>query len=77
MIKGIKICKCMLEDYKGKRFIQIRMTFLGYLLRNRWVICESDFKGDYLDRWIPCYMSFKNLIGIKNKYSKYRVKENE
>ena len=76
-MKGIKICKTMTIEYKGNMFVEIRMTFLGYLLRNRWVVGESDFKGDYLDRWIPCYMSFKNLIGIKNKYSKYGKKENE
>ena len=44
-MKGIKICKTMTTEYKGNMFVEIRMTFLGYLLRNRWVVGESDFKG--------------------------------
>ena len=74
-MKGIKICKTMTTEYKGNMFVEIRMTFLGYLLRNKWVVTKEDFERDYTERWIPCFMSLKNLLGIKSKHSKY-IKQN-
>jgi len=61
-MKGIKICKYMVCEYKSKRFVEVRMTFLGYLLRNRWTVSKDDFEGDYLDKWIPCYIKLGFLL---------------
>lgn len=64
----IKICKYKRIKYKEKVFIEIRMTLLGFLLRNNWTFTKSDFESGYFDRWVPCYMNLGTLI--KNKFNK-------
>ena len=69
-MKGIKICKTRLTEYKKNRLVEVRMTFLGYLFRNRWQVSMGDFERDYMDQWIPCYISLRGLLGITQNREK-------
>jgi len=58
----IKICKYKRVKFEGKMFVEVKMTFLGFILRNNWTITEDDFESDYIDRWVPCYINLGYLL---------------
>lgn len=48
--------------FGNKIQVQVKMTLLGFMLRNSWTVIEEDFKSEYVDRWVPCYMDLGALL---------------